>query len=70
MANNDTTELGHVISIRLACDKSFKAVAEKDLQANQNDMTHPNSVVSFAQTRVFRYVTVLYHIIIHIDYLT
>ena len=67
---NNTTELGSVISIWLARDKSFETVVENDLRANQNDMTRPNSVVLFAQTRVFRYVTVLYHPILHIDYLT
>ena len=48
----------------------FETVVENDLRVNQNDMTRPNSVVLFAQTRVFRYVTVLYHPILHIDYLT
>ena len=66
---NKTTKLGPVISIWLARDKSFETVVSNDLRANQNDMTSPNSVVLFAQTRVFRYVTVLYHVILHIDYL-
>ena len=51
-------------------NKCTSIVVENDLRANQNDMTRPNSVVLFAQTRVFRYVTVLYHPILHIDYLT
>ena len=46
----------------------FDQTASNDLsRANQIDMTGPNSVVSFAQTRVFRYVTVLYHVILPID---
>ena len=54
----------------LGMSYQFDWHAINDLQVNQNDMTRPNSVVLFAQTRVFRYVTVLYHPIPHIDYLT